>query len=161
MVALSHVIVALIAWIVGLGAYILALQLAWQQSMSFLSLISLVASSAVVWGLAYPCLYRPILLRLAPTVPRLARFCVLPLVALPLGFATVVLEWLSIIFRAALFGYGWPPLSSLGFFASPEASLFYWFFGASSIVVGLAFASQQSPKPSNHAMQRTAPRPDV
>jgi hypothetical protein len=66
MVAVSHVIVAVVAWLIGLGVYVLALEVAWQQHMSWLSLLSLAQSSAVAWAFAYPCVYIPVLGRVAP-----------------------------------------------------------------------------------------------
>lgn len=140
MVALSLTIVAVVAWLIGLGSYVLALNIAWEQSMSSLSLLGVVGETAVVWAFAYPCLYLPVLVRVGTPLPVPLRFCVLPLVALLLGFATVVLLWLSMAVHTLLFGYGWSSFS-LRFFTSPEAGLFYWFFGAASVVVGLAFAS--------------------
>ena len=90
-------------------------------------------------------------------MPLALRFVALPLVALPLGFCAVVLVWLTDTFWAVGMGFG-RDSSAFRFFASPEASLFYWLFGASSLVVGLALAGAQTPKPSNQAMQRTAGR---
>jgi hypothetical protein len=73
------------------------------------------------------------------------RFIVLPLVAIPLGLVAVTLVWLSDALWAALLGFRWD-WSAFAFFTSPEASLFYWFFGAAGLVVGLAFAPVKAPK---------------
>jgi hypothetical protein len=158
MEALSHCIVALVAWMIGLGAYVLALELQWQQSVSSLSWISLIGSSATAWAFAYPCVYVRVLLHHIPPLPWIIRLCLLPPAALLLGFVPVTLVWLSTIFFGTLFGFGLPSLADLRFFTSPEAGLFYWFFGSASIVVGLAFVFANSPNPSNQAMERTADR---
>jgi hypothetical protein len=62
--------------------------------------------------------------------PSRHRFWLLPLAALPLSTVAVALVWLGVGVPAALLGFGWSSLSPT-FFASSEASLFYWFFGVS------------------------------
>ena len=144
MVTRSRIVLAAVSWAVGLLAYLLVLRVAWDQSISFGDLLGVVQLSGVAWALTYAFLYIPVLSRFRRRVPSTLRFCVLPIVALPLGLVSVVLVWLCFGIPLALFGYGWSSLST-SFFTSPEASLFYWFFGAASVVVGIGLACIRSP----------------
>jgi hypothetical protein len=127
------------AWAAGLLAYILALEVVWHQSIAYGDLVGVVQLSLIAWAIAYGLVYLPLLLRLSRSISEPHRFWLLPVAALALSMVAVALVWLGLGVLAALLGFGWSSLSPT-FFASPEASLFYWFFGVSSMVVGLGLA---------------------
>jgi hypothetical protein len=155
MVTLGRIIIAVVAWIAGLVAYLAALRIGWDQSISSGDLVAVVQSSLIAWAITYAFVYVPVLQRVGRSLAPVLRFCVLPLVALPLGLVAVTLVLLCLAVPAGLLGFGWSSLSP-SFFLSPEASLFYWFFAGSGVVAAIGIACLQSRQPSNQSIQRTA-----
>jgi hypothetical protein len=153
---ITRIALGAVAWAVGVLAYISALGIVWRESIYAGELTGIAELSLIAWTIAYALVYLPILVRFDRSLTQPHHFWVLPLVALPIGIVPVALVCLGI---SAWLGLGWSPLS-LTFFNSAEASLFYWFFATSGIVVGLGLACLRPRQPSNQSLQPTAGRSD-
>src|SRR5438132_12150409 len=106
MKALSHVIVAVIAWIVGLAAYVAALRIRWQQSIFVGELFGIAKLSIIPWAITYAFICTPVLRRVGRWVTAPLRFWLLPILAVPLGSVAVLLVELALTGHLGLAGFG-------------------------------------------------------
>jgi len=122
-------IATLIAWAVGFWAYSIALDRIWHQAVAG-DADAVMGGSAIALGVAVPLVYWPAM--------RFLRRCLhgyRPFVLFPLAAALI-----SVVPTALIFLFECGPLGLAGLF-SPEAGLFYIFFGVAGVVLGTAFAA--------------------
>jgi hypothetical protein len=132
-----YIILGLIAWPCGVAAYTTALALIWHEGPAMDKVMGLVVSSFPEFAAAYAFIYLPALLWLRRRIPSRHQLWALPIASLPLAVLAAALVWLSVGIPVALFGLRLSTALAPRFFISPEASLYYWFYGVAGIVMSV------------------------